>query len=83
MTGVLDVGRKPKGKAGQGSEPAADHIPPQYNVRLNDDALAKRVHDTARALGLDGANFLRMMIRECLVIYERRVECIAKGEIPQ
>lgn len=75
--GVLEVGRNKKGAAGKSPPP-----PAQYNVRLNDTELERRVHDTARALGLDGANFLRMLIRECLSVYERRAESIKKGEPP-
>ena len=71
---------KKKGAAAAVEEPAA---PTQYNVRLNDDELARRVARAARGLGLDGANFLRLMIRECLPVYERRSERIGRGELPE
>lgn len=80
--GVLEVGRKPAAKtgAGQGKD---DPPPDQYNIRVNDGVLAKRLFDTYKALGLDGANFLRMMLRECLPIYERRAEAIRQGKVPE
>jgi len=76
--GVLDVGKaKPR------TVTPADDVPPsQYNVRIGDALLERRLYATARTLGLDGANFLRMMIRECLPIYERRAEAINRGEAP-
>jgi hypothetical protein len=75
--GVPDVGRKPKGKAG----PAAPE-PKQYNVKI-DGPTAARLDATARGLGLDGANFIRMVLRENLPKYERRVEAIGRGETPE
>lgn len=47
--------------------------PRAFMVRLQQDA-ASRVEATAKGLGLDEANFLRMIIVENLPAYERRVE---------
>jgi hypothetical protein len=79
--GVLDVGRKPKAK-GKGREADQGEIPTQYNIRLGDADLARRVHDVCGTLGLDGANFLRMMIRECLTIYEQRAQRVKDRKPP-
>jgi hypothetical protein len=77
--GVLDVG---KARPRVTTPPTEEAPPSQYNVRIGDAALERRLYTTARTLGLDGANFLRMMIRECLPIYERRAEAINRGEAP-
>ncbi len=69
------------GKA-RGKPAAGPPAPTQYNVRLNDPELERRVAATARGLGLDGANFFRLVIRECLAVYERRVEAIERGDAP-
>jgi len=53
----------------------------QYNVGV-DLPTAKRIDDTAEALGLDGVNFLRMLIRENLGKYEKRAAQIREGETP-
>lgn len=78
LTEVREVGRKPKSKA-----PEPDHIPSQYNVRLNDPELERRVYETYTALGLDGANFLRLMIRQCLPIYERQAQEVRDRKPPE
>jgi hypothetical protein len=82
-TGVLEMGRKPKAAKGADELPAGDDVPTQYNIRLNDDELARRVYDTYTALGLDGANFLRQMLRECLPIYERRAQAVRDRKPPE
>ena len=54
----------------------------QYNVGV-DLETAKRIDDTADALGLDGVNFLRMLIRENLATYEKRASRVRDGESPE
>ncbi len=53
-----------------------------FAVRLPPD-LSERVEDTASGLSLDSASLLRMMIRETLMIYERRAERIRSGLPPE
>jgi hypothetical protein len=72
---VREVARKPaKGKG-------AEKPPRQFNIRL-DGETAERVESAADALGLDGANFLRQMVRECLPIYERRAQQVRDRRPP-
>ena len=54
----------------------------QYNVGV-DKATAERIDATAEALGLDGVNFLRMVIRENLAKYEKRAAQVREGEAPE
>ena len=49
---------------------------------LLDERFASRVERTAERLGLDTANFLRLVLRECLPVYERRADRLEKGEMP-
>ena len=72
--GVRDMPRK----AGQGKgEPAPKRK--QYNVGFP-IADAGRIDACADALGLDEANFLRMVVRENLPKYEERARAIRQGE---
>ena len=41
-------------------------------------SLVKRIDDAAEQLGLDPSNFLRMMLLECLPIYEERGRLITE-----
>ena len=79
--GVLDLGRKPKKKPT--APPVPDDVPNQFNIRINDDELARRIHETCKSLGLDGANFLRQMIRETLPIYEKRAQAVRDRKPPE
>lgn len=54
----------------------------QYNVGVDLDT-AKRIDETAETLGLDGVNFLRMLIRENIGRYEKRASQIREGESPE
>lgn len=53
----------------------------QVNFRAPED-LYLRIDRTARAFGLDVANFLRMLVKENLPAYEQRAEHIRQGEPP-
>lgn len=44
--------------------------------------LAKRLENTAERLGLDPSGLLRMMMLECLPLYEQRADRIDRGEGP-
>lgn len=81
MNGTLTRSRRrmAKGKAKtDGGKPERK----QYNVGV-DLQTAKRIDDTAEALGLDGVNFLRMLIRENLPRYEKRAVQVREGESPE
>lgn len=54
----------------------------QYNFKL-DAAMSARVDAVAEALGLDGANLLRMVLRENIAKYERRADAIRQGRVPE
>ena len=53
----------------------------QKNIRLSKRD-ADRIDRTAAALGLDEANFLRMLIKAHLPVYERQADAIREQEPP-
>lgn len=64
-------------------KPAADGPEKKklYSVRFG-PADSARVESTAATLGLDEANFLRMMILETLPRYEKKAALIRDGHSP-
>ncbi|VTT98892.1 unnamed protein product [Gemmataceae bacterium] len=77
---VTAVGKK---KPQPPAEPKAPE-PRTFAIRFptTDDTEA-RVVSAAEGLGLDPTNFLRMVVRENLSVYERRVERIKQGLPPE
>ena len=62
----------------KGQDQPAD--PKTFALRFDDDPeVKKRIVSTAKALGLDPTSFLRMLVRENLAAYERRVERMQQG----
>lgn len=51
-------------------------------VAFRAPGMTARIDDIAKRFGLDRSNFLRMMITECLPLYERRADSFSKGEGP-
>lgn len=88
--GVLDVGRKPKPSQG-GKKPSAKSsgdVPAegegftlQFNIRF-DEETARALYETRLALGLDGANLIRLIVKQNLPRYVKQAEAIRRGESP-
>lgn len=69
--------KRPKAKPGEGGSAKRK----QYNVAF-DTAFAARVDDTAEALGLDGTQLVRMIVRENIAKYEKRAAAVKDGRPP-
>lgn len=53
-----------------------------YSLRFPNAAIQKTIEETAKALGTDETNFLRLVISESLPKYVQRAAAILRGQEP-